>query len=117
MYFLIIQLFKTEYKEDILLAMTTCGISKGNLFEGQNIDNILEQDVPIFAGLINPESQRARQTIMITAVLDKKERMEMLIQLLEEAGIEVASGEILKTILLPIETMTDGTTAWDRGKK
>jgi hypothetical protein len=117
MYFLIIQLFKTEYKEDVLLAMTTCGISKGNMFEGQNMDNILEQDVPIFAGLINPESERARQTIMITAVLDKKDRMQMLMQLLEEAGIEIASGEILKTILLPVEMTMDGTTSWDREKK
>jgi hypothetical protein len=117
MYFLIIQLFKTEYKEDVLLAMTTCGISKGNMFEGQNIDNILEQDVPIFAGLINPESERARQTIMITAVLDKKDRMQMLMQLLEEAGIEIASGEILKTILLPVEMTMDGATSWDREKK
>ncbi|RKX85051.1 MAG: hypothetical protein DRP57_04600 [Spirochaetes bacterium] len=38
MYFLIIQLFKNEYKDDIFLAFTSSGIKKASFFEGYNLD-------------------------------------------------------------------------------
>lgn len=114
MFFLIIQLFKIEYKEDVLLALTSCGIKKGSIFEGQNLDKILERDFPLFTGLIKSEDEKERYSILITAVVEKKEKVHELILLLKEADIDIKKEDILRLILLPIEYVVDDKIHWEK---
>ena len=67
MFYLIIQLFKAEYKEDILLALTSCGIQRGNVFEGQNLDKVLKRDFPLFTGFLKSEDDKERFSMQIQA--------------------------------------------------
>ncbi|MFC1569762.1 hypothetical protein ACFL4L_05970 [bacterium] len=115
MYFLIIQLFKIEYKEDVLLAMTSCGIQKGSAFEGQNLDKVLERDFPLFTGLIKSDDERERYSMLITSVVDKKERVKEFIQLLKEADIDITENNILRVVMIPAEIVVDNTQQWERG--
>lgn len=103
MYYLIIHLLKTEYREDILLALTSCGIKTGSVVEGQNLDRVLENDMPLFSGLIKSEEERERYSTFIMAVISSKDKVTELVQLLKEAGIDIMKQEVLRIILLPVE--------------
>ena len=107
MYFLIIQLFKNEYKDDIFLAFTSCGIKKASFFEGFNLDKILQEEFSLFRGIIKPKEQRERYSILITGIVDKKERVRDFIKVLDEAGIEIKKEEILRLVLLPVSLVID----------
>jgi len=103
MYYLIIHLLKTEYREDVLLALTSCGIKTGSVVEGQNLDKVLEGDMPLFSGLIKSEDEKERYSTFIMAVISSKDKVTELVHLLKEADIDVMKQEILRLILLPVE--------------
>ena len=86
MYYLNIQLFKSEFKEDLLLALTSCGIEKGSLFEGQNLDNVMQRDYPLFSGFVKTDDERERYSMLVTAVVEKKESVQELVEILREAA-------------------------------
>ena len=113
MYYLIIQLFKIEYKEDLLLALTSCGIVKGSVFEGQNLDRVLEKDVPLFSGFIKTDEERWRYCMQVTAVAEEKEQVDELVSILKEADIDIHQEDILRIVLLPAERIIDNETDWE----
>ena len=113
MYYLIIQLFKTEYKEDIFLALTSCGIQKGSTFEGQNLDKVLQRDFPLFSGFIRSDDEKERYSLLIMSIVDKKKRIQDLIQVLKEADIDIQKDDILRLVLLPTELVVDSQTNWE----
>lgn len=115
MYYLIIQLFKTEYKEDLLLALTSCGIGKGSLFEGQNLDKVLQREYPLFSGFIRSDDERERFSALVTTVVDRKESVDELIALLKEAEIDIRKEDILRIVLLPAERIIDHEIDWEGG--
>jgi hypothetical protein len=112
MFFLIIQLFRLEYKEDVILALTSCGIQKGSVFEGQNLDKLLQYDFPLFTGLIKSGEEKERYSVLITSVLEKKEKVDELVHLLKEADIDVEKENILRLVLLPVEYIVDHEMKW-----
>jgi len=113
MYFLIIQLFKVEYKEDVLLAMTSCGIQQGSAFEGQNLDKMLEREFPLFTGLIKSDDERERFSMLITSVVDTKKRVQEFVQLLKEADIDITKNNILRVVMIPAEMIMDDKQQWE----
>ncbi len=115
MYLLLIQLFKIEYKEDLLLAMTSCGIQKGSAFEGQDLNMALERDFPLFTGLIKSDDERERFSMLITAVIEEKEQVNELVQLLKEADIDITRENIFRIIVLPAEMVIDSGRQWEKG--
>ena len=116
MFFMVIQLFRIEYKEDVLLALTSCGIRKGSIFEGQNLDKLLQRDYPLFTGLIKSEDEKERYSYLITTIVEKKDKVNELIGLLKEADIDIKQENILRLILLPVEYVIDHEMEWDRVK-
>ena len=107
MYFLIIQLFKNEYKDDIFLAFTSSGIKKASFFEGYNLDKVLQEEFSLFKGIIKPKEARERYSMLITGIIDKKERIKEFINVLKEAGIDTDKEEILRLVLLPVSMVID----------
>jgi hypothetical protein len=114
MFFLIIQLYKIEYKDDIILALTSCGIQKTSIFEGQNLDKVLQSDFPLFTGLVKSEDEKERYSFLITSLLEEKEKVNEFIELLKEADIDIEKENILRIILLPVENVIDHEMRWDR---
>ncbi len=103
MFYFIIQLFKEEYLDDIMLALTTAGIDNGTIVDGVNMDNVMNQHMPIFAGLIPGENQRSIYCKVITSVISDKERIDVLLQTLNDADIDFKKQEIGRMILVPAE--------------
>ncbi len=114
MFFLIIQLFKIEYKEDVILALTSCGIQRGSIIEGQNLDKVLQRDFPLFTGFVKTEDEKERYSFLITTLVEKKEKVDELVELLKEADIDVQRENILRIILLPVEYIVDHKMQWDQ---
>ena len=114
MYLLIIQLYHAEYKDDVLLALTSCGIQKGGLFEGTNLDQELTRDFPLFTGLVRSDEEKARFALQITAVVDEKRKVHALIDLLKEADIDIEGEGILRMMLLPLDLFVDEGERWER---
>ena len=112
MYYLIIQLFKHEYKEDIFLAFTSCGIKNATFVEGFNLDKILQDEFSLFKGIIPSKQQMERYSIMIHAIVEKKENVNEFINLLKEAGIDLDNEEILRIALLPTLMVKDSEIDW-----
>ncbi|MBN2416687.1 hypothetical protein JXO52_12645 [bacterium] len=113
MYFLIIQLFKTEYKDDLLLALKTCGINSGCTFEGENLENALEHDYPLFKGLIHAAHERERHCLLITTIVEDHGTVNNLTSLLADADINIKNDTILRIVLLPAHRLIDSTTDWE----
>jgi len=112
MYFLIIQLYRIEYKDDLLLALTSCGIQKGSLFDGLNLDMTLQQDFPLFSGFVKSDDEKARYSVLITTVVESQEKVGELLALLKEADIDVEKEQILRLILLPAQMVIDNDLNW-----
>ena len=112
MYYLIIQLFKQEYKEDIFLAFTSCGIKKATFVEGFNLDKTLQDEFSLFKGIIPTKQQMERYSIMIHAIVEKKQDVYDLIELLKEAGIDIENDEVMRIVLLPTIIVKDAETDW-----
>ncbi len=107
MYFLIIQLFKNEYKDDIFLAFTSSGIKRASFFEGFNLDKVLQEEFSLFKGIIKSKEQKERYSMLITGVVDTKERVKEFLKVLEEADIDIKREDILRLVLLPTVLVID----------
>jgi len=112
MYFLIIQLFKQEYKEDIFLAFTSCGIKKASFFEGYNLDKVLQEEFSLFKGIIKPKEAQERFSILITGIVEKKEIVNDFLQILKDSGIDLDNEDILRLVLLPVTMIKDKNLEW-----
>lgn len=112
MFLCIIHLYKIEFKDDVLLALTSCGIQKASVFEGEHLDNVLERDFPLFTGLIRTEQDQAKYAMMISAVIEDTKRAEAFVQMLREADIDVDHEDILQVMVMPLDyyfTSENGT--------
>jgi hypothetical protein len=100
MYFYIIQLFDYTYKEDILLALTSAGVMQGTYIEGENYDNILNNEFPLFTGLFKTKDLKERITSLFFGMVKDKKVMSNVEKLLHDAGIENKSDAIYRILVL-----------------
>ena len=100
MFLYVLQLFKIEYREDILLAMTSAGIKRATVVEGTNFDKILEQEFPLFTGLFKGPEDRARYSHLVFGMVEDAAVLEGLVDVLRQAGIDNAGEEIYRLLVL-----------------
>jgi len=106
MYFYVIQLFDFSYKEDIILALISAGIERGTYVEGRNIDNILNTEFPIFTGFFKTREEKERVSSLFFGMVEKKERITSVLDVLKQAGIENDDREIFRIIIIECEEIT-----------
>ncbi len=100
MYFYILQLFNHEYKEDIILALTSAGVMKGTYVEGENYDNFLTKEFPLFTGLFKTQEDKERISALFFGMVEKKKVMESVVKLLDDSGIDNSDNRIYQLIML-----------------
>jgi len=100
MFLYVLQLFKIEYRDDILLAMTSAGIKRATVLEGTNFDKILEQEFPLFTGLFKGPEDRARFSHLVFGMVDETEVLESFVDVLQQAGIDNEKEEIYRLLVL-----------------
>lgn len=105
MFFYIIQLFDINYKDDMLLAMTSVGIMRGTYVEGSNLDSLLGQDFPIFRGFFKTKEDKEKASSLFFGLVDSEEKLTHLRQLLLDSGIEGDTDDIFQIMVMPGKTI------------
>jgi hypothetical protein len=100
MFLYVLQLFKIEYREDMLLAMTSAGIKHATVIEGTNYDKILETEFPLFKGLFRGPEDRERFSQLVFGMVDDLKILRTFIEVLKQAGIANEREEIYRLIAL-----------------
>jgi len=113
MFYLIIQLFKQEYKEDIFLAFTSCGIKNATFVEGFNLDKVLQEEFSLFKGILPPRDHRERYSLLIHALVESKDNIKEFINILKESGIDLENEEVLRVVLIPVVMVKDAHLDWE----
>ncbi|RKY01980.1 MAG: hypothetical protein DRP54_02770 [Spirochaetes bacterium] len=114
MYLMIIQLYKHEYKEDLFLAFTSCGIKRASFTEGFNLDKILQEEFSLFKGIIKPKEERERYSLIIFSTVESKETVKELIQILKDSGMDVDNEDIMRIALIPTVLVKDIEINWEK---
>lgn len=112
MYYLIIQIFKQEYLDDIMLALTSADIDNGTIVDGINSDNILNQHIPIFTGLIPNEGTSSVYCKIVNSVIDSLEKVDVLLDIFRDADINFVEDGIGRIIVLPTARVLDANVDW-----
>lgn len=102
----ILQLFDIEYKDDILLALTTANITASTVLEGLTVQNLLDQDFPFLSGLFKNQRERERYSQVIFGTVEEDEAIESLLDVIEQAGIDNSGERIFRLITVPAEKRT-----------
>ena len=105
MFFYIIQLFNETYRDDIVLALTSAGIMKGTYVEGNNLDRVLDSDLPIFTGFFRTRDDKERRSLLFFGTVEDRAKIQGVVDLLKDAGVENDEEEIFRVILLQGETV------------
>lgn len=100
MYLYVLQLFNIDYRDDILLAMTSAGIKKATVIEGTNFDKLLEQEFPLFTGLFRGPEDRARFSHLVFGMVDALEVLQGFVDVLDQAGVDNRKEEIYRLLVL-----------------
>lgn len=95
MYFLYIKLLDITYKEDVFLALQSINITNASYFEGSNIDHIIEE-YPLFKGFFSSEEDNKKKVYLVTAVVDKLEQINELLDIIEASGIKIKEDNIIR---------------------
>ena len=101
MFYLIIQLFKEEFEEEVLLALTSVGIERAVVTDGLNLENVVTMDMPIFAGFRADPGKERRFCKIITAAVEEKKILDEFLAALKSGGIDFVRESLGVIVLLP----------------
>lgn len=105
MHYLFVKVMDVDYKEDIFLALESVDITKASYVEGTNLDNALTRELPLFKGFFQTDEEKAKQVIIITALIEEKSQALEFVEMLRESGLDIDSGEIVRVLTWPTEVI------------
>lgn len=110
MYYMIIELLDSSYREDIFLALQSVGITSASYTESRNAENYLSAEAPLFTGFFKTGSAsgagRAEEAL-IGVPVESKEVVGELLQNLREADIAIDEQGIIRVLLVPLALYFD----------
>ncbi len=102
MYFGYIKIFNTDYKEEIILALESAGISRASYVESQDLEKELANEISLFRGFFDPDRSKGVRGL-IFALLEEKSQVREMLSSLEAAGIPIRTEEVLRVLVWPVE--------------
>lgn len=103
MHFLYIKVIDVDYKDDVFLALESVGINKASYFDAYNLDKVLSEELPLFKGFFKTEDDKAKEVVIITALIEKKEQAKEILEILEESGLDIVKQDILRLMTWPLD--------------
>lgn len=103
MFLYIIQVFDFSYKDDIVLGLISAGIERGTFVEGKNIENLLNQEFPLFKGFFKMKEDKEIASALFFGICKEREKIKNLVEVLKQSGIENKNNEIYRIIIIPGE--------------
>ena len=100
--YMVLHLYRENYLDDILMAMTQAGIEETVVLSGESFGHKLTFGMPLFAGFRNTiGSEKGYSNVIMGKA--KQEQIDYLLDELKNANVNFIEDEIGKIILLPIE--------------
>ncbi|NLK63210.1 MAG: hypothetical protein GX287_07100 [Fusobacteria bacterium] len=96
MYVLFIKILNSNYKEDIFLALESVEIREKVYFEAYNLDETVKDEIPLLKNFFQLEESEDKKITIITSFVDDKKRISEFIKVLEDIGLDLKKGRILK---------------------
>ena len=113
MYYMIIKLLNTDYKEDIFLALQSIGISRASYTESHNLEHYLSTEMTLFKGFFKSDnlsdSEREEEAV-ITSMVQSKDLVMEFLKNLREADIDIDRKNILRIFLVPLSLVFETET-------
>lgn len=110
MYFLFVKLTDVKYKEDIILALQSVGITKASCIESTNLERALSDELSLFRGFFKSANELEGEQLIITALIESREQVREIITNLKEADIDIENEDIIRIVVLPILMLYDNST-------
>ena len=101
MFYLIIQLFKEKYEEEVLLALTSAGVDRATVTDNINLEKIVHSGIPIFAGVPSGAGEEKRFCKIFTAAVKDEHVVDDFLSALKAGGVDFLQDDIGIIILLP----------------
>jgi hypothetical protein len=102
---IIIKLFKTEYKEDLFMALSSAGIYKTTYCDAVNLDKELGASMSLFSGILKSAEEKERYAKVYFCFAEEKEQADAVIEGFEIAGIDWKKEEIFQMAVIPVEKL------------
>ena len=102
--YMILNLNKEKYLDDVLMALTEAGIDNTVVISGESLGHKLAFDNPIFAGFRKSFGSEKGYANVIMAVAEK-DQVEFMLEELKNSGVDFVKNEIGKIVLLPVEIL------------
>lgn len=100
--YLILQIDKEKYLDDVLMACTEAGIEDPIVLTGESLGQKLVYDMPLFAGFRKSMGQGRSYTKIIMSIAEQ-EQVDFMLEELKNSDVDFIEDEVGKIILLPIE--------------
>ena len=101
MYLLIIQLFRSEYKEDLFMAISSAGIYKTTYCDAVNLDKELTGSMALFSGIFKNPEEKERFAKVYFCIAEDESQADAIIEGFEIAGINWKDEEIFQMTVIP----------------
>ncbi len=102
MHLLVIILYREDLLDEVLSALVELEIIGAPVVEGTSMEQVLSEDVPIFAGLWQSTGGHG-QTKTIVAPIHDPGVLGSLTGLLEASGVDFRKPDLGRAFLLPVE--------------
>ena len=101
MQFVYIKVFDRRYKEDIILALQSSGISRASYVDSQDLEQELSDDIGLFRGFFDPDRHKGEQGL-IFALAEAESQIAETLDNLRAAGLKIDSDEIIRLLAWPV---------------
>ncbi len=102
MYFLMIEIFDSSYKEEIYLALQSVGIQKAVTLDAKNLSSALSDEQTFFTGFFRSDKMDSGAVEVIEARVDDKNAVKEFLSNLRESGADIEKDNILGLTLFPV---------------
>ena len=102
--YMILNLNKEKYLDDVLMALAEAGIDDTVVLAGESLGHKLAFDNPLFAGFRKSFGSDKGFANVIMAVAEK-EQIDFMLEELKNSGVDFIKDEIGKIVLIPTEVV------------
>jgi hypothetical protein len=105
MHLLLIILYRTGLLDEVLEALVELEITHAVVLDGTSMEQVLAQDIPIFAGLWQSLGDSGGGTRVIVAPLPERDLSDALLPYLKEVGADFTDPETGHLYLIPVREL------------
>jgi hypothetical protein len=102
--YMILNLNKEKYLDDVLMALAEAGIDDTVVLSGESLGHKLTFDNPLFAGFRKSMGKDKGYANVIMAIAEK-DQIDFMLEELKHSGVDLIGDEIAKIVLIPTEVV------------